>query len=210
MHGAEVVGHPKQLSDLDRIEADVRITCRRCGFEQDWTVADLSRHLLAIGGSTVWSEITRKLRCGHFQCREPNLRASPVPYARRQANLPRRIGALDVKTLETTMQVLEEAHASQRVSSVATRELRLALLVVHRYARNREAVKLFWERASLANPGVNDTLDEPLRLIRLSLEARGWLAPKYRQVRSRTSPRPKPPPQGWPPSPARPRHQNDD
>jgi hypothetical protein len=58
-----VVGAPKQLSDLNKIEADVRITCRQCGFEDDWTPAELARHVLAIGGSTVWSEVTRHLVC---------------------------------------------------------------------------------------------------------------------------------------------------
>ena len=48
----------QSLSDLATIEADVRITCRRCRFEEDWSRDDLARHLDALGGSEVSSAIT--------------------------------------------------------------------------------------------------------------------------------------------------------
>jgi len=37
-----MVGHPKHLSDLKKIEADVRFTCSRCGFEDDWAPGELA------------------------------------------------------------------------------------------------------------------------------------------------------------------------
>lgn len=37
-----MVGAPKHLHDLNGIGADVRVTCRVCGFEVDWKVAELS------------------------------------------------------------------------------------------------------------------------------------------------------------------------
>jgi hypothetical protein len=48
-----MVGAAKHLSDLNKIEADVRITCRKCGFEDDWDRHELARHVLAIGGSLI-------------------------------------------------------------------------------------------------------------------------------------------------------------
>ena len=53
---------PKHLSDLDALSAHVRIVCRSCGFEDDWTRDEFARHLSATGGSQVWSEVTRYLR----------------------------------------------------------------------------------------------------------------------------------------------------
>jgi len=127
-----MVGHPKHLSDLKKIEADVRFTCRRCGFEDDWTPEDLAKHLIEIGGSQVWSEINRYLHCRRVGCGSANLRILPVPYARRPANLPRRVGKLDSQLLETALQILEAAVAHSPGRSVAGVEVRLALLVANR------------------------------------------------------------------------------
>ena len=124
-----MVGDPKNLSDLDKIEADVRITCWKCGFEDDWTVAALSRHLHETGGSTVWSVLTRTRSCRRFGCGSSDVRALIVPYARRPANMPRRIGELDRRLVDTALAILTEA-ARNRTGSAATLEVRLALLVL--------------------------------------------------------------------------------
>ncbi len=156
-----MVSQPKHLSDLKKIEADVRITCRRCGFEDDWTPEALSKHLFEIGGSSVWSEITRYLSCRRFGCGSRELRALPVPYAPRPANVTRRVGKLDAQLLGTAMTILERAVAHARGQSVATLEVRLALLVVHRYARDREAIRRFWALASKPSRNVSEDLTGP-------------------------------------------------
>ena len=172
-----MVGPPKHLSDLRKIDADVRITCRQCGFEDDWSHKALAEHLFEIGGSQVWSEITRHLRCRRFGCGSSDLRALPVPYARRPANMPRRIGRLDAQLVGTAIKILEQAVARSNKHAAATLEVRLALLVVHRYARDRALVRRFWERASSSNRTVNDALAEPLQALKKRLEQLGWLAP---------------------------------
>ncbi len=191
-----MVGDPKHLSDLDKVEADVRIRCRRCKFEDDWTVAALTRHLYETGGSTVWSEVTRTLRCRRFGCGSADVRAIVVPYARRPANMPRRIGELDRRVVDTALAVLTEI-ARSRVGATATLEVRLALLVLHRYARDREAAAEFWRRAAIPSRDVNQQLGEPLRRLRGALVQRGWLAPDISVERTRTWPWNSPAPPGW-------------
>ncbi|MBB5713883.1 hypothetical protein [Sphingomonas aerophila] len=192
-----MVGQPKHLSDLARIEADVRITCRECGFEEDWQRDAFARHLFALGASQVWSEITRALRCRRFGCGSTNLRAAAVPFARRAANMPRRVGRLDAHLLDTAMKVLEQAVHTSRGRAVATLELRLALLVVYRYSHDRDGVRHFWQRASAADRTVDDGLVEPLRSIRHRLVQAGWLAPAILVDVPRTWPWNSPPPSGW-------------
>lgn len=201
-----MVGPPKHLSDLRKIEADVRITCRRCGFEHDWTRDALAEHLFAIGGSQVWSEITRHLRCRRYGCGSAELRALPVPYARRPANMPRRVGKLDAQIVGTAMKILEQAVARSNKQAVATLEVRLALLVVHRYVRDGELIRRFWKRASNPNRTVNDALAEPLRALRNRLEQLGWLAPAVLLERTKTWPWSSPAPPGWLARPDDPRH----
>ena len=192
-----MVGAPKHLSDLARIEADVRVACRPCGFEEDWPREALARHLFEIGGSQVWSEVTRHLRCRRFGCGSADLRATPVPYARRPPNMPRRVGRLDAHLVEAAMGVLDAAARRSRGQAVATLEVRLALLVVHRYARDRECVRRFWTRASTGNRSVDDGLGEPLQVIRQRLVAAGWLAPSILLDPVRIWPWDSPAPPGW-------------
>lgn len=192
-----MVGQPNHLSDLVKIEADVRITCRRCGFEDDWTREALAAHLFAIGGSQVWSELTRHLGCRRFGCGSTELRAMPVPYARRPANMPRRVGKLDAQLLGTAIKILKEALAHSRGQAVATLEVRLALLVVYRYARDKELVRRFWNRASTSNRTVNDALAEPLQALGKRLEQLGWIAPAILLERTKTWPWSSPAPPGW-------------
>lgn len=203
-----MVGQPKHLSDLHKIEADVRITCRRCGFEDDWTRQALAAHLFTIGGSQVWSEITRHLRCRRFGCGSPDLRALAVPYARRPANMPRRIGKLDAKLVESAMEVLEQAVARSRGQAVATAEVCLALLVLHRYVRDRELVRSFWHLASVGTRTVDDGLNVPLGLIRQRLEQQGWIGPAVLLEGIPIWPWDSPAPPGWKAGPHHPRSHN--
>lgn len=147
-----MVGSPKYLSDFARVEADVRIVCRRGGFEEGWTRAALAEHLLAIGGSQVWSEITRHLRCRSFGCGSTELCAPAVPFARRGTNVPRRIGRLDANLLGAALGVLEATVNRSRGQAVATLEVRLTLLVVRRYARDRGCVHRIWIRRRPMRP----------------------------------------------------------
>jgi hypothetical protein len=198
-----MVGQSKHPSELKKIEGDVRITCRRCGFEDDWTPEALSKHLFEIGGSTVWTEITRHLSCRRFGCGSRELRALPVPYARRSANVPRQVGKLDAQLLGTAMTILERAVAHARGQSIATLEVRLALLVVHRYARDREAIRRFWTLASKPSRNVSEDLKAPLRLISKRLEELGWIAPPVLLERTPAWPWQGPVPPGWKATPGR-------
>jgi hypothetical protein len=162
-----VVSSPKHLSDLAKIEADVRITCRRCRFEVDWRREDVAQHLREIGGSLVWSEITRHMVCGRAGCGSPDLR------------------------------ILREAVAGSAGQSVATIEVRLALLVLHRYVRNGVLIRQFWERTTLARRTVDDGLSGPLEGIRTSLRRAGWLAPTSEPAQVRFWPWSSPAPPGW-------------
>ena len=90
---------------------------------------------------------------------------------------------------------------------MATLEVRLALLVVYRYTRNRGAVRRFLERASVTLPTVNDGLHEPLSTIHARLVERGWIAPEILLERTHTCPWSSPAPRGWRPSTSFPEHE---
>ena len=188
---------PEHLAELARVRAWVRIVCGRCGFEEDWAPDALERHLAETGGSRVWSEVVRHLHCRSFGCGSTDLSAVVIPSNGRQANLPRRIGRLDAHLLGAALGVIEVAVRRSDGQAVAGLELRLALLVVHRYARDRDCVRRFWSVASRSDRSVDDGLIEPLRLIRQALVAAGWLAPSVLLDPVKTWPWESPAPPGW-------------
>ena len=192
-----MVGAPKHLHDLNGIGANVRVTCRKCGFEVDWTVADLSAHLISIGGNLTWTEVTRLLVCRRQGCGSTQLRATPVPFARRQANLPRRLSKLDARIVPAAIKVLEDAAARSPGRDVATPDVRLALLVVYVYSRDADGTRDFWSRAKDAGRTASAGLLEPLHLIRHRLMEGGWLAAAPVEERTPTWPWKSPAPPGW-------------
>ncbi|SEM73353.1 hypothetical protein SAMN05192583_1032 [Sphingomonas gellani] len=192
-----MVGDPKHLSDLTQIEADVRIVCRDCHYEDDWTVEALARHLHLIGGNTTWSEITRYMTCRRFSCGSRRLKALVVPYARRQPNLKRRIGKYDEQLIGAAVGVLQDIVARSPGREVATLDLRLALLVVHRYMRDPKPIRELWERAGNAQRPAASGLQEPMAVIRYRLEQGGWLAPEVLLEDTRRWVWDSPPPKGW-------------
>lgn len=188
---------PASLSELSGRAVAVRIVCRLCAFEEDWSPAGLALHLAQIGGSEVWLEITRHLRCRSFGCGSTDLIAQAVPTTGRSANMKRRVGRFDAHVLAIALAILEAAVQRSRGQAVATMEVRLALLVVHRYAQDSDCVRHFWSRASTGNRSVDDGLAEPLKIIRQRLVSSGWLAPVYLVEPGRIWPWNSPAPPGW-------------
>lgn len=58
-----MVGAPKGLSDLHRIEAQVRVTCTSCRATEVWELDALIREVREIGGSTDWHAARYLLKC---------------------------------------------------------------------------------------------------------------------------------------------------
>lgn len=97
-----------QLSALDRIEADIRITC---GDENGRNTGDLTRHLLAIGGRTCGARSRPISAVGGSAAAPPTRVPSPARFTRLAANMPTRVGALDDRIIQAALSVLESASA---------------------------------------------------------------------------------------------------
>lgn len=171
-----MVGAPKHLSDLDRIKADVRITCRECGYEEDWTLDSLKRHLVRTSGSQSWTEITRGMRCRRFTCCGTDLYPLAVPFARKPPNLPRKVKPLDGLRITLALQILDDAAQRAQYGPVATADVRLALYVLHPFLRDARLVRDFWRAAERPKPELGECCHQLLRWINARLRQQGWLA----------------------------------
>jgi hypothetical protein len=173
-----MVGHPKHLSDLEKVEADVRIICRECRYEEDWTRDSLGRFLHRTGGSRVWTEITRGMRCRRLGCPSTSLYAIAVPFARKPPNMPRMVSALDALRISVALQILRDAAQVAERGGAATLPVKLALYVLHPHLRDPELVREYWSYAERPIITNGHNCFRVLRWIENRLRERGWLAPE--------------------------------
>lgn len=171
------MAEPQHLAELEQLRADVRLTCLRCGYEDDWAPAALAAHVRELGGTTAWAQLTRVLVCRKAGCGSSDLEATAVPYVRRTANLPRRVSPFDQHVIATALAILSDAAARSGGQAVAGLDVRLSLLVLHRYVGDRTLLKAFWAGASAGKRNVSEGRQQPLHSLRKRLELRGWLAP---------------------------------
>jgi len=170
-----MVGDPKTLSDLTRIEADVRVRCRDCGLEEDWSVESLRRHLAGVGGSEVWSELTRGMRCRRLTCQGTDFRVTPVPFSRKPPNMPRKVKALDGLLIDLALRILHAAAQRSTREPVGTPEVRLSLYVLRPYLRDDHLVRGAWGCACSKERAVITSLHQYVRWFEFRLRQRGWL-----------------------------------
>lgn len=141
-----VVGDPKSLSDLHRIEAQVRVTCRSCKASETWDLDALISEVRANGGSTDWKAARWSIKCPQ-NCPSPTVDLLPIPFGRQRARRRAHQHAL----LNLALQILREAaHRSSR-EAVGTVEVRLALHVLRPLVRDSGLLKDYWE-AAIAEP----------------------------------------------------------
>ena len=175
---ADMVGHPKHLSDLAKIEADVRIICRECRLEEDWTAESLGRYLHRTKGSGVWSEITRGMKCRRLGCPSGDLYPLAVPFSRKPPNMPRKVSPLDAIRISVALQILRDAAKVADDGGAATLPVKLALYVLHPHLRDPELVREYWSYAEHPVVTNGHNCYRVLRWMEKRLRDRGWLAPE--------------------------------
>jgi hypothetical protein len=91
-----MVGSPKMLTDLRKIDASLRVTCRACGNAREIDREQLIRDLMRRGRSLAWDLVPRALRCG---CGSKDVRLLILPFGEKDhpapAELVRFIAATD-------------------------------------------------------------------------------------------------------------------
>lgn len=79
-----MVGAPKTLSDLHRIEAQVQVTCRSCRASETWEVDALIQEVRNNGSNTDWKAARWSIKCPK-RCPSPNISLLPIPYGKQRA-----------------------------------------------------------------------------------------------------------------------------
>jgi hypothetical protein len=141
-----VVGPPKNLSDLHRVEAQVRVTCTSCRATEVWELAALITEVRSNGGNTDWHTARYALKCPK-RCHSPMLTLLPIPFGKERA----RKAAHRHSLINLALTILREAAARSASETVGTIEVRLALHVLRPYVGD-QALLNEYRRAATIQP----------------------------------------------------------
>jgi hypothetical protein len=138
-----VVGDPKTLDELDKIEAQVRVTCRGCKASEIWELNALIAEVRKNGGNTDWRAARRSIKCPS-RCASPMIDLLPLPFGKRRARREAHRHVL----INLSLQILREATARSADEAVGTLEVRLALHVLRPFVRDQRLLNEFWKAAT--------------------------------------------------------------
>jgi len=83
-----MVGDPKTLYDLRKIDADLRVVCRLCGrrrlLDREWLIGELQRRRRSLD----WALVKHQFRCAIDGCGGRDVRLEIIPYAGQDVPAP--------------------------------------------------------------------------------------------------------------------------
>lgn len=139
-----MVGDPKTLHDLYRIEAQVRVTCRGCQATEVWDLAALIDEVRRNGGNAEWRAARAAIKCPR-RCASPMIHLLPIPFGRQRARRKAHRSAL----INLSLQILREAAQRSATETVGTLEVRLALRVLAPFVGDQRLLLEFWRAATI-------------------------------------------------------------
>lgn len=139
-----MVGPPKTLSDLHRIEAQVKVMCTSCKASEVWELDALIAEVRNNGGNTDWRTAPYALKCPK-RCHAPMITLLPIPFGRRRA----RQQAYRHSLVNLALEILRDAATRSAQQTVGTIEVRLALHVLRPFVRDQPLLNAFWRAATI-------------------------------------------------------------
>lgn len=138
-----MVGSPKNLHQLRKMDAQVRVTCTSCKATEVWELEALIAEVRNNGGNTDWRAARYSLKCSK-RCASPMITLLPIPYGRQEARQQASRHAL----INLSLEILRDATARSAKVAVGTIEVRLALHVLRRFVSDQKLLTTFWTSAT--------------------------------------------------------------
>ena len=155
-----MVGPPKSLHDLHRVEAQVRVTCRSCNATELWELDALIAEVRNNGGNTDWKAAHWSVKCPH-RCASPRVTLLALPFGKQRA----RREAHRHTVINLALQILREAAQRSSQEPVGTLEVRLALHVLRPFVGDQSLLVEFWKAATIEPRHPWTSCHRPYRLI---------------------------------------------
>lgn len=163
-----MVGDPKTLADLYRVEAQVQVTCRGCKATEVWELDALIAEVRKNGGNTDWRAARSAIKCPRH-CPSPLIDMLPIPFGKQRARRQAHRHAL----INLALRVLRDAARRSAQETVGTLEVRLALHVLRPFVCDSRLLVEFWKAATIEPRHAWTSCHLPYRWIAERLIARG-------------------------------------
>lgn len=138
-----MVGPPKTLQDLRRVEGAVRVTCRACKTVKQYDLEELIIDRRFRRLSMEWEAVRHGMQC--YECGANDTRVDGVPFG--QDDVERRARRSRALLMNLALAVLDDASRRARDEDVCVPATRLALRVLRPYLPDRELLVAFWTAA---------------------------------------------------------------
>lgn len=163
-----MIGPPKSLSDLHRIEAQVEVTCRSCRAIEVWELTALIAEVKSNGGNTDWNAARWSIKCPR-RCPSPMIELLALPFGKKRVRQRAHHDAL----INLSLEILREAAGRSTLEAVGTIEVRLALHVLRPFVQNARLLTDFWKAATFEPRHPWTSCHLPYRSITQRLMERG-------------------------------------
>lgn len=135
-----MVGPPKRLEDLSKVDGAVRITCRACRAVRTVSLEEVIRTRHAAKLSTEWHAVRQGSSCP--VCESRDVRVDGVPFGDRHPEILAR--RAEARRLHLALQVLHDA--APRGAYMPVPAIQLALRVLHPFVGDQELLKTYWDQ----------------------------------------------------------------
>ncbi|GAA4220323.1 hypothetical protein GCM10022253_24200 [Sphingomonas endophytica] len=142
-----MVGQPKTLYDLRKVEGAVNVTCKACGKARLYDLEELISVRLFHRQSVDWDVVLHEMPCWHCPDRTET-RVAIVPYAANDRTL--RARRAETLVINLALTVLKQAASRANRDGIDTPAVRLALRVLRQFLPDRALLVRFWEEGQAA------------------------------------------------------------
>lgn len=167
-----MVGPPKSLYDLRKVEAAIRVTCVACGTTRLVDLEELIHQRQFAGRSCDWNIVRSDMHCLNNACDAEGVRIDGVPFAANDAVLRERRARVAVMHL--ALSVLSRAARRAERATVPPEAVKLALRVLHPMLGNQELLTTYWTAFASTEDVAYNGAQQAHRWIVNGLVARKW------------------------------------
>ena len=158
-----MVGQPKTLYDIRKLEGSISLTCASCGKVKVYDLEELIRERSFHRQSMDWQVYLHEAFCWYCSPERTSVRVGIIPFGGNDREL--RARRAETLIINLALTVLKEAASRASAQDVNTPAVRLALRVLRPFLPDRTLLIRFWNEAIAAKgKAVNE-----------SHYAHGWL-----------------------------------
>ncbi|MDH7973894.1 hypothetical protein QH494_17015 [Sphingomonas sp. AR_OL41] len=165
-----MVGPIRNLEDLRRIEAAVRVTCNKCGAVELIEREALLHERTGLNLSRTWASVRADQSCRRCHARDVEVEA--LPFSENSRELRRR--RAENILINLALHILADAARRSTVGAVGSIEVRLALRVLDPFVADRNLMLEYWREATEMPRKGWSSCHLPLRWIVKRLVERGY------------------------------------